>query len=339
MGNNGRQLKSFMKSAVYGLSLALSTSAVADPLPGGIIWQGMDHEWKRFVLLPNEGRIPHRISRLSSYALTESASEEAVNGTFHFAQSTGVDGNFMHPKGYYSPLYARGLEVYHDRIDATWTDAIENAAEVPTAESRHEYVITRSIPEQHTASAILNGIDIDVSCDNEKQPSELPCNSNGLWPYDLYIGFEACTFANGNASADTKTAHCPLTITLNRGWTPNRGGLEIPPFIDETKPLNYNLDIRLTVHYSLVTAPAADLAVFYPDPMIHTQTLQDPEPYSGEAVIEGQHPSGESQLLSGITGFGFQLHEPLFMQDIWTLLGSDLRQRGPLPGAHYVPGR
>ena len=46
-------------------------------------WRGFRHEWLREVL---GFRLPHRISRLHDF-LDEDG--------FHFAQSTGVDGNFM----------------------------------------------------------------------------------------------------------------------------------------------------------------------------------------------------------------------------------------------------
>ena len=313
-----------------GGSRPAGAPASDQPQQAAILWQGFDHEWRRFVLLPREGRVPHRISRLASYTRTDTDSDQNISGSFHFAQSTGVDGNYMWPEGYWSALHSSRVEILSQSLALQWTDTISSDAgdEAPFAVSDKTTMISLSVPHGFRAAAVLNGIDLAVSCDNSKQPAELPCNSDGLWPYEFFIGFDQCLTTGNNGSGQIQTLECPLHIRLHRGWTPNKGGLQIPPFFNEVKPLNQRLDIQLTVHYSLLQAPLSEFNVVYPESFTHTQTLQNPESYQNEFTMAWQNSFVNSRLMSGITGFGFQLHEPLYIQDIWTLLGSDTRRRG-----------
>src|SRR5690349_5989001 len=65
------------------------------------LWQGFEHFWERTFL---GFAIPHRLSKLASYI--EPTTEPAIDAapTFSMAQSTGVDGNAMRPRGYYSVI-------------------------------------------------------------------------------------------------------------------------------------------------------------------------------------------------------------------------------------------
>lgn len=108
-----------------------------------------------------------------------------------------------------------------------------------------------------------------------------------------------------------------------------RGGIEIPPFLDESKPLNHRLDFRFTVHYSLVTGPSNQFSSTALNTFSDTQELQSMRPISSKALIPWQDLLPQSDLVTAITGFGFELNEPLYVQNVWTLLGADMRQQGP----------
>jgi hypothetical protein len=73
--------------------------ATDEPLVGGradgvartgslLLWQGFTHDWERRVV---GFRVPHRISHFENYLTNPT---EDANGTFVFAQNTGVDGNY-----------------------------------------------------------------------------------------------------------------------------------------------------------------------------------------------------------------------------------------------------
>ncbi len=334
-GTGNDWLKTACISMLYLAFLGSASvfAASENPAGGTLLWQGFDHEWRRFVVLPREGRVPHRISRLASYTQTDAVSQSDISGSFRFAQSTGVDGNYMWPSGYWSAIYSPDVTVLQQSRQLQWTDAINasGASNAPFATSDKTLDIQLTVPEGSQVAAILNGIDLEVSCDNSKQPADLPCNSDGLWPYDFYVGFDQCRTVAENGTtmgANTRTLNCPLQIRIHRGWTPNKGGLQIPPFFNEIKPLNHRLDISMTVHYSLLQGPDTALHTTYPDPFIHTRSLQNIQPMQGEHVMTWQDAFPDSRLASGITGFGFQLHEPLAMLDVWHLLGSDTRRLG-----------
>lgn len=153
--------------AVLGISQGHASELLTqEPAAGSLIWQGFDHEWRRFVVVPEAGRVPHRISRLSSYVQTDSVSEAAVTGAFHFAQSTGVDGNYMWPTGYYSAFLDDTIAVYQGQQAFTWTDTIANPDSIPEGSHEQSTMLHLTIPQGRQVTAVLNGIDLDVSCDN-----------------------------------------------------------------------------------------------------------------------------------------------------------------------------
>ncbi|MCG8669993.1 MAG: hypothetical protein MI867_11310 [Pseudomonadales bacterium] len=327
--NQRPKLLAIVLSATGLLASGLSVTAAAQT-QSSFVWQGFEHEWRRFVILPKEGRVPHRISRFSSYVDNSSSNENnaTIEGSMHFAQSTGVDGNYMRPKGFYSAVRTDSAWIINDKVEFTWTDNIQDQ-EIPISEN--EFIANVDIdlsllPEINSSdlnalngAAILNGISLDVSCDDDKQPQDLLCNSNGLWPYDFYVGFNNCEL-------NEEILSCPLTLRLHRGWTPNLGGIQIPPFFSEIKPLNERLDIDIDVHYSVIIGDAESFNATTAMPTKGTQSLQNYKALKGSQQV--QLDSSAQELLTGITGFGFELTEPLFLEPHWEMLGSDTRQRG-----------
>ena len=74
------------------------------------IYRGFKHDWQRTV---TGFRVPHRIS------LLETAVED---DRFLMGQSTGVDGNFQSPEGYYSTIESPQLITKEGSVHLTWDD-------------------------------------------------------------------------------------------------------------------------------------------------------------------------------------------------------------------------
>ena len=97
---------------------------------GTFLWQGFEHEWLRTVA---GFRVPHRISRLTSYVETDAPADsqsDVLSGIYHFAQSTGVDGNYMKPIGRYAALRNADISIRSESVRLTWTDESDLAQAV-----------------------------------------------------------------------------------------------------------------------------------------------------------------------------------------------------------------
>ena len=293
------------------------------------IWQGFEHEWQRFVILRNGGRVPHRISKLHNYIQQpEDASSPA---TFHFAQGTGVDGNYMNPKGNYSVIGSGAeAESGSEAINSLsgdlllqWTDEITDSS-TPVANNKIRDVI--SIPldvidtNNNTLTMILQGIQLDLSCDDALQPESNPCNSNGMWPYIFNIAINQC---------ETTEEHynCDLDVDIYRAWTPNKGGFQLPPLFEEVKPLNHRLDYTLRVHFSVISASQA---IFSPQTNDDIFTSTDIHQRRNKTTtLETLSPQTNlSQSTHAIKSFGFGLSDPALLEQHWQVLGSDISQQG-----------
>ena len=294
------------------------------------IWQGFEHEWQRFVALRNGGRVPHRISKLHNYIQQpENASSAAA---FHFAQGTGVDGNYMNPKGNYSAIESELINSLSGDVLLQWTDEITNSG-APVANNQIHDII--SIPldaihanssdvnadvDNNTLTLILQGIQLDLSCNDTLQPESNPCNSNGMWPYIFNIAIGQC---------ETTETHynCDLDVDIYRAWTPNRGGFQLPPLFEEIKPLNHRLDYTLRVHFSAISAPTA---VFSPQTNDDIFTSADIHQRRNQrTALETESPQTNlTQSTHAITSFGFGLGNPERLEQHWQVLGSDLSQQG-----------
>ncbi len=272
---------------------------------GAFLWRGFEHEWLRTLA---GFKIPHRVSKLHSFidgeALTgaDSAAPTAGAATFHFGQDTGVDGNFMVPKGRYAAVFGRDLYADRGHVDLSWTDDGDGSA-YPKA--RSDLRRTVSIDISATAlgggaldgyAVVLGGVRLDVKCDGAKQPAGEPCNSNGMWPYKMRFELGACQRA-------PMKLECPLEVLIYRAWTPNLGGL--PPL--ETKPFNDKLDFSLRVSYVVLGGSAAALRVTPGALVASSGMARDDAPKLTTETVTGAGGGRYPRAVTALTAFGFEL--------------------------------
>ena len=263
------------------------------------------------------------MSKLHNYIQQpEDASSPA---TFHFAQGTGVDGNYMNPKGNYSVIESESINSLSGDILLQWTDEITDSSS-PVANNKIRDVISIPLDVIHTdannnaLTVILQGIQLDLSCDDTLQPESNPCNSNGMWPNIFNIAVNQCETTEDHYN-------CDLDIDIYRAWTPNKGGFQLPPLFEEVKPLNHRLDYTLRVHFSVISAPENEFSPQTNDPVftstdIHQRRNQD-------TTLESHSPQENlNQSTHAIKSFGFGLSAPELLEQHWQVLGSDISQQG-----------
>ncbi|MDP7038084.1 MAG: hypothetical protein QGI45_02925 [Myxococcota bacterium] len=278
-------------SAPHNMTVSIKQVPPNKNLQEIFVWQGFKHQWLRQFL---NFRIPHRISKLASII-----EQPSPHPRFAMGQSTGVDGNHMRPEGFYS--FFKNKEVHHEnyQIRLEWDDLIASS---PTPKSETIWQKNILLPykieshpelENQNFTALLNGFDLQTTC---RQTAGRGCNSDGIWPYHFNIQIQKC-------SQKQKGLECPLSIEINRGWTPHHGGI---PYL-APKPLNqkthYLLNLAILVlrgaHNELYTQQA---------PIIHSENIiQDLTPTVSPIHIQGIHQQYTHGLL-GIHGFGFTLN-------------------------------
>lgn len=244
-------------------------------------WRGFRHEWLREVL---GFRLPHRISRLHDFLDADG---------FHFAQSTGVDGNFMRPLGRYGVVESDDVTAHRTKVAFTWRDTITKTGGVPLARSVVEREHRMPLPGRDASAVLLAGVALDTRCCDEHQPSDNPCNSNGFWPVHVDVGVGPATRAGDQLRFKVRAE-------IDRGWTPTRGGV---PWIEE-KPLNHRLDFALDVHVLVLTGQLVATR-------LDTRTegsARAPAARSTHARIGGRE--GYESGFVGLTGFGFTFVRP-----------------------------
>lgn len=279
------------------------------------IWQGFDHEWLRFIVANKDGRIPHRVSKFNNYIDPSSNNNQLV---YQFGQNTGVDGNYMHPKSSAVTINTNGLFARKGKVSMQWTDNIVGSS-VPYANNKIRQTITVPFDGNHYDKAImfLQGVELDLNCDNNKQPTGAPCNSNGMWPYVFNIQIEHCVKGSTELS-------CQLNVDIFRAWTPNKGGFQL---IGEVKPLNYHLDYDLNIHFAVVAGSNAILGSSGVARIKNTGNIYQYDKTGTEYRLtgsSGQYNTGATV----IKGIAFRLTQPNSLDTEWQLLGSDARQRG-----------
>lgn len=246
------------------------------------LWRGFRHEWLREVL---GFRLPHRISRLHSFIDDE--------GAFRFAQSTGVDGNYMRPRGRWTALRESGLAVERRDLSLRWHDEVDGP--VPEARVALREPVRFALPEGAGAFAVLlHGFRLDTRCCDAHQPADRPCNSNGFWPVELGLRV-------GEGRREGSEVVCELEVELARGWTPTRGGV---PFIEE-KPLNVRLDYALEVGVTLLSGPAGQLRATRARSEVFGSARAPTRVTPVERPADGERP-----LATGLTGFRFAFEAP-----------------------------
>ena len=280
-----------------------------------MLWQGMDHEWRRFIVAANDGRIPHRISSLTNFLQPQADAQWQAT----FAQDTGVDGNYMHPLTQGQKLM--GIDYALNSVRFSWKDLLQESdlsqGGVPQARNKIRYLVTLpASPSVSQSQLALQGIDLSLQCHDSDQPADQPCNSNGMWPYLLAVQLGECDLSDGRY-------FCPLEVDIYRSWTPNQGGV---PGLGETKPLNQQLSYQLDVHLVAIRNPYNILAfspvkkVQHSHDLLNYQALEHPLTLQGEA--------GYSNGTALIKGFGFMLTKPEKVGGQWIGFNPDLRQRG-----------
>ncbi|OUS07948.1 hypothetical protein A9Q81_00960 [Gammaproteobacteria bacterium 42_54_T18] len=298
------------------------------------IWQGFEHEWQRFVALRNAGRVPHRISKLHNYI--QQPEDSSSHASFHFAQGTGVDGNYMNPKGNYSTIESESINSLSGNVLLQWTDEITDSS-TPVANNKIHDIISIPLDVIHTPSShtdfnidtdvnnnaltvILQGIQLDLSCNNDLQPESNPCNSNGMWPYIFNIAIDQC-------EATETHYNCDLNVDIYRAWTPNKGGFQLPPLFEEIKPLNHRLDYTLRVHFSAISAPPTTFSPQTNDDIFTSKDIHQRR--NQNTTLETYSPQVNlTQSTHAIRSFGFALSNPELLEQHWQVLGSDTSQQG-----------
>jgi len=293
----------------YGITNYTYTNSVSNRSAEnefGYLWKGFDHEWKRTVV---GFRIPHRVSSFKNVIENENSTGSGWDSTakFRFGQSTGVDGNFMYPKGYYGVVQSPNIYVTRGTAKMTWTDTV-NKATHPVAKSDISQIVTISLNNAqqdygrlNQYTAVLRGINLDLHCDNAKQPSNKPCNSDGMWPYKFYVSLNNCYRSSTNLK-------CTLKVNIHRAWTPIKGGLALGTWQIEEKPLNDKLDFSLDVAYTVVGGNHGDFRYTVGSQFTRSGMVHDNSPKSGTKTLYGQ--SGYARGTIGITAFGYQLSKP-----------------------------
>jgi len=242
-----------------------------------LLWQGFRHEWLREVL---GFRLPHRISRLHS---------SLEDDGFRFAQSTGVDGNYMRPLGRWAAIHDSGLFSARSEVALEWVDEIERGR-VPQAVSRRRAEVRFEVPpEVDHAEVCLRGLKLDSVCRGAHQPKGQPCNSNGFWPFEIGVWLGNCVVREGVARAE-------LEVVIARGWTPTRGGV---PFLEE-KPLNARLDFEMSVGVTLVGGAHEMFACE------RTRRTTRASARSSARVLRTPVERSLPVAAAGVTGFGFR---------------------------------
>ena len=280
------------------------------------IWQGMNHEWKRFIIDNINGRIPHRISTYENYLVPGLDSYQL---TSRMGQNTGVDGNYMYPTSRAIAINSNDLDVAQGSVSLKWQDEV-SAGEVPAAQSRIEY--TLEIPDQPWreghSSVFLQGFSLKTACDRFEVDNG--CNSDGMWPYLYHISVEDCQ------ASEISGTRCTLAVNISRAWTPNYGGFQL---IGEVKPLNKKLQYDLTVYYAGLSGENEHMAAQVKSIAKVENALQEANTVPQNILLSASdHNTHYDEGLAAITGFGFMLTPADDINAGWKMLGSDIRQRG-----------
>ena len=280
------------------------------------IWQGMNHEWKRFIVDPVNGRIPHRISTYENFLVP---SHDSYQLTSRMGHNTGVDGNYMYPTSRAVAINTNELNVVQGSISLKWEDAV-NEGEVPVAKNRIEYdfEIPNQAWQEGQATTFLQGFALNTTCDRSVESNG--CNSDGMWPYLYHIAIEDCQ------PSPLSGTRCTLAVNISRAWTPNYGGFQL---IGEVKPLNKKLQYDLTVYYAGLSGEKEHISARVKTIAKYENALQEPNTVAQNLLLTADTGSTQyDEGLAAITAFGFMLSPADDINACWKMLGSDVRQRG-----------
>jgi hypothetical protein len=269
------------------------------------LWQGFKHDWLRQVL--GSWSVPHRVSLLENrigdetHTSTENALEST--GAFYFAQSTGVDGDYMFPEGYWSRVHSPDLHVQRGVAELDFADQTQGER-VPKAFRRFNHLIVVDAPIEGASHsvALFQGFSVRSRCLDAAED----CNSDCLWPYRFLVELGTCQPVGDETV-------CPLNVEIGRAWTPNRGGVKVI----EEKRVSDRMSLDIDVHYVVLTGPA--------DTFFSKRTLFENALASNHRMIFDEQliplPAGESGMTEpkatvGISSFGFQFYPTGYRRDL-----------------------
>jgi len=269
------------------------------------LWQGFKHDWLRQVL--GAWSVPHRVSLLENrigdetHTLTEN--ELKSTGSFYFGQSTGVDGDYMFPEGYWSRVHSPDLHVQRGVAELDFADQTQGER-VPKAFRRFNHLIVVDAPIEGTSHsvALIQGFSVRSRCLDDPEV----CNSNGLWPYRFLVELGTCQEVG-------EETICPLNVEIGRAWTPNHGGVKVI----EEKRVSERMSLDIDLHYVVLTGPA--------DTLSSKRTLFENALASNHKMIFDEQliplPAGVSEMTEpkatvGISSFGFQFYPTGHSRDL-----------------------
>ncbi len=269
---------------------------------GLVFWRGFDHRWLRSVV---GFLVPHRISKLETRIASEAHSGTgagwSASAVAEVGQDTGVDGNFMKPVVHVGGFSSPHVFVERGSVRFQFTDD-GNGSAFPQARSDLHDAIAVDLRRgslgggrADEVALVMTGIDLKSVCDDRLQPANQPCNSNGMWPFDIGFSLGAC---EGTGQART----CPVDARIHRAWTPNRGGISALA----EKPFDDRLTFDLVVHYAVVAGPRAALHVVR-DRVVQAGEGHDAARGPTTVRTAGQAGATHPRATVAITGIGFRI--------------------------------
>ena len=270
-----------------------------------LLWQGFQHDWLRKVF--GAWSVPHRVSLIENRIgeATHTLTEDGLvsEGAFHFAQSTGVDGDYMHPEGYVARVYAPDLHVTRGSVAFTFADQTEDLR-VPKAFRRFNPRVGGADPVEEASHsvALFQGFSVRSRCLDAADE----CNSDGLWPYRFLIELGTCEPVGDQTV-------CPLNVEIGRAWTPNRGGVKII----EEKRVSERMSLDIDVHYVVLTGPADNLTskrAVFENALASNHRMIFAE--QKVPVATGESGMSDPRATVGVSSFGFQFYPTGYHRDL-----------------------
>ncbi|TNE90316.1 MAG: hypothetical protein EP330_08325 [Deltaproteobacteria bacterium] len=306
------------------LTLLLTAALAHDPLPEDYatppaepasahtawLWQGFQHDWTRKAL--GLFSVPHRVSRFESRIVDAVHTEDASTATFAFAQSTGVDGDWMTARGFAARVQSPDVHMARGSVRFAAVDLVD-PGDTPKALARFQEVLVLPVPEEAdpelwTSVVLLQGLRFTSRCED----GESACNSDGIWPYRFQVVLAQCTLREDEAL-------CPITVEVGRAWTPHHGGVRGI----ETKPINQRMGLDVEVGWVALSGPYSSLLahpILFENALASTsQIVAAPQ----QLPIRGL-PQGFPNAAVGLHALGFEFFP--------TRKGEERRHRGRYVG-------
>ncbi len=262
-------------------------------LDSAYLWQGFNHQWERSLFF---FATPHRVgtikNRIKDEKFINSDDNSYTTAEFDYTFTPGVNGDFAYPSTNFTILSnpsinasgsGSGIKFQRSQVKFNFTDEADKTNQKASNELVYKITNLPNISNNYF-SIIINGYNIDMKCASEK------CNSDGVWPTNLSVFLKDCTQSN-----------CELNFTLNRGWTPALGGGKAFNY-----KMSYNVEIDLLIIYTTGGESVIDDSISKLSD-IHKGKLKLERQIKIENSIDGNLSNLSNNLITGITGFGFDL--------------------------------